>query len=91
MVDDPVTELQAGTATHVAGPIVSVQNRVIQRCCVCGEKLADNEDRAEEMRDFWSDGELVRIKDGVMYSVGRESQTIKKRLPSDFCIGLVER
>lgn len=30
------------TVTHIAGPVMNIDGRAIQRCAVCGEKLIDS-------------------------------------------------
>lgn len=74
------------TATHVAGCWVKIANRAIQRCCVCGEKLADSAD--PNMQMLWGEGEMVRADNGELEQAG-ELLNIKK-VPKDFCLALVE-
>lgn len=74
------------TTTHVAGPVVKLHHRYIQRCCVCGEKLADNNDPDKSI--FWSEGNLIREEYRFLHSVG--DFLIMKDVPSDFCLELVE-
>lgn len=76
------------SATHVAGPAVKMGRRTIQRCCICGEKLADNEDA--ERKKFWNEGELVKIECGFLRSIKVGLLSVRK-VPGDFCIRLVER
>ena len=73
------------TATHVAGPVAKVGKRKIQRCVVCGEKLADTAN--EEMRGFWREGELVQGSNGFLRSSG---DFLASKHPPDLCIELVE-
>lgn len=75
------------TATHCAGPIIKIGQRYIQRCCICGEKLGDNAESG--LGKFWSEGEIVRARNDRFKSTGREFLMLKK-LPQDFCAGLLE-
>ena len=75
------------TTTHVAGPIIKVGERLIQRCLVCGEKLADNVDADEA--SFWDEGQLVKAAHGDLGGMNRQFIMLRK-LPRDFCIELVE-
>lgn len=74
------------TVTHVAGPPVMVGDRIIQRCPVCGEKLADTKE--DEDFDGWGEGSLVCI-DGTRQVYMGEFLDMKE-LPEDFCLTLVE-
>lgn len=83
------------TTTHVAGPIIKVGERLIQRCLVCGEKLADNVDAARmpsgrtDEASFWDEGQLVKAAHGDLGGMNRQFIMLRK-LPRDFCIELVE-
>jgi len=85
--DTKIIMVITDTVTHVAGVIAKIEHRFVQRCCVCGEKLADNKDPS--LSTFWSEGELVKMKNGRLHNIGRELTTIR-RLPLDFCVSLVE-
>lgn len=94
------------SVTHVAGPVVTIAGRSIQRCACCGEKLLDN---LREMAPVGPDGEpaqflhwpeagLVRFED-VTKEQERLQLTSRKHLgdfqgsdplPDDFCLSLVE-
>lgn len=82
-----VARLNLETVTHVAGPQVMVGHRVIQRCSICGEKLADTED--PNLATFWNEASLVRNDGGEMQEIG-DFLAKKVRLPRDFCLMLVE-
>lgn len=84
------------TVTHAAGPEIRVRKRHVQRCAVCGEKLADSDD--PKLRKFWTEGELVRAQqvpdsvdggESMLYSIGQTYSEVNK-CPKDFCIELVE-
>jgi len=75
------------TATHVAGPVAKVDKRFVQRCCICGFKLADNGDEA--LHKFWSEGEMVRVKCDNLCAIGKDFASVKY-VPLDLCIDLVE-
>ena len=90
------------TVTHLAGPPVTLMggiNRIIQRCAVCGEKLADR-DRpilsipGNEMLTAYAQGHLVRFYpekgEGVFVSMGAISK-LRAGLPEDFCLKQVEK
>lgn len=78
------------TATHVAACAIQVGKRVIQRCMVCGEKLADT--NYKDVSGVWGEGELVTAKLGFFYSAGVIYMSIdsEKKLPRDFCLSMVE-
>lgn len=87
------------SVTHVAGPVVTIGSRVIQRCAVCGEKLADNKNTAAPVNpdgsppEFptWPERSLVQIEAGnpTRYSLAGDFMQADK-LPEDFCLALVE-
>ncbi len=77
------------TATHIAGVCVVVHGRHIQRCVICGEKLADSED--PKLTTIWAEVEAIRAKDGVLYRTGKDMDNMRRRLPRDLCNELVER
>lgn len=82
------------STTHFAGHIVGVNGRLIQRCSVCGLKLADNRnyplnaDGTVAELPAWEPGHLVRQEGDppVWIDLGRVSDNV----PEDFCIELVE-
>lgn len=78
--------LNLETATHLAGAQVMIGGRVIQRCSICGEKLADSEDPA--LQCFWNETALVQMNGDELQEIG--DFLAKKRLPRDFCLALVE-
>lgn len=81
---------------HVVGPAITVCGRVIQRCAVCGFKLADSEGtfvvatRKGVPPDFptWQSGRLVRVTEGTPthFELLPDSEVY----PDDGCITLVE-
>jgi hypothetical protein len=83
------------TVTHLAGPHVGVSGRVVQRCCVCGEKLCDNINTAMALNpdgtqpEFptWKTGSYVRVERNQHLLVGHWDDD---ELPADFCLPLVE-
>jgi hypothetical protein len=90
----------AESVTHVAGPVVHINGRIIQRCPWCGEKLCDSEGvmmpvgpdgKAQEFHTF-PEGHLIAVsRDGptTRYLTGAHF-VIVETLPSDFCLSLVE-
>ena len=76
------------TATHVAGPVVKIDKRCIQRCCVCGEKLADSND--PDLFVFWQEGEMLQTQEGKQFPNRVGSFLNISQTPDDFCIDLVE-
>lgn len=84
------------SVTHIAGPVAQIGPRKIQRCIVCGEKMADNIDILEGRvaavggpPEFlsWPPEELVQY-DGNRRSVLAHEDG--SNLPADSCIDLVE-
>lgn len=87
------------TVTHVAGPVVAIGNRAVQRCALCGEKLLDNLNQAAPMNPdgtppkfcTWEQAALVQFT--VDTNPRREllvGDFRKDILPADFCLRLVE-
>lgn len=81
---------------HVAGPVVGIGTRIIQRCAVCGDKLADNirvamplnPDGSLPSFPTWKEGDLIEFdghRQNVVGNFGEDGP-----LPDDFCIILVE-
>ncbi len=89
------------STTHVAGPVVSIGDRIIQRCAICGDKLVDNINKACVARPgdhpidigVWREGCLVQVVDlgdGCERAVDTGDFGITELLPGDFCLALVE-
>ncbi len=86
------------TVTHLAGPVITVSGRVLQRCCICGEKLCDNARCAMALNpdgsapEFptWEPGQLIRVTSGNPTHYAVISYPIDNQLPKDSCIDLVE-
>jgi hypothetical protein len=64
---------------HLAGPIVTVDNRVIQRCAVCGQKLVDLE--------AFEPGKPV-VEEGCQLRTVVSTECYNS---SDLCVTLVEK
>ena len=84
-----------GSVTHVAGPLIKVGPRIVQRCPVCGEKLNDSRDLANAASSdgppeflSWVEGALVQFQGARQSVVGDFFQVTP--LPDDFCLELVE-
>ena len=75
------------TMTHVAGPLVQVGRRVIQRCLICGWKMWDQD--TVEAGDIvgWHEGAMVRTDDDGAHDTG---DSMNDALPGDVCLPLVE-
>lgn len=84
------------SVTHIAGNVITIGLRKIQRCPVRGEKLVDNIDElngriaspdGDVTTSFWPVAELVQIE-------GNRSSVLQhvdgNNLPDDSCINLVE-
>ena len=84
------------SVTHVAGPVVSVRGRVIQRCAVCGEKLADSRNVAIAANPDGTPGEYATWAEAHLleFEGNRQSDAGEFRgpapLPANFCLALVE-
>lgn len=82
------------SATHLAGPVVVINGRIIQRCAVCGEKLRDNLGEQAPMKpdgsppEFhaWEEAALVQVAGNRASRIG----SLNDDLPDDFCLALVE-
>lgn len=88
---------QRTTTTHLAGPPISIMERVIQRCAICGEKLCDNlncampieADGSIPLFPVWRQGDFVQMegnRSSVIGSIFADSGGI----PEDICLDLVE-
>lgn len=76
------------SVSHIAGLIVKIDGRVIQRCAVCGEKLIDSLNSAScdgSPMPVWQENRFVQV-DGNYWSLLPESN----ELPVDHCLPLVE-
>ena len=78
------------TATHIAGPIMMLNGRIIQRCPVCGEKLIDVQKEGASTFQAWPSGVWVRIANGQQVRIKLADDNVKG-CPDDFCLSLVER
>ena len=82
--------------THLAGSVVNIGGRIIQRCLVCGYKLVDLELTGKEIQRGWALGTLVEVyerEDGpTVYVQTAVTSTSTFAKPwDDCCIELVER
>lgn len=78
---------------------MTIGQRTIQRCALCGEKLLDNKNAAApigpngEPPDFpvWGERALVTVTEGnpTEYILAGDFVAVEK-LPEDFCLALVE-
>lgn len=83
------------SVTHLAGPVVGIKGRIIQRCPVCGEKLLDslnaamplNPDGSVPEFPTWDEGSLVEVEGNRSSVIG---EFISDSLPNNFCLVLVE-
>ena len=86
------------TVTHVAGPVVTIQGRSIQRCVVCGEKLCDSNGQMgvcgpggePPMFVHWAERALVRVAPGSPTELSLVGDFVDTEPPEDFCLALVE-
>lgn len=71
--------------THLAGPQVLFNNRSIQRCVVCGERLHDSTPCPDWwVTDHpWERGVLVRIQGDTIKAIGKP---MPNAMPKDLCI-----
>jgi hypothetical protein len=84
------------SVTHVAGPVIGINGRGIQRCMVCGEKLGDtlnqmapvNPDGSAPVMLSWRAGALVSFDGNRQSDEGLFEAA--EGLPDDFCLALVE-
>jgi len=82
------------SVTHLAGPVIGIHQRIIQRCSVCGLKLADNanyplnEDGTVAGLPVWEPRSFVRQEGDppIWTCLGMAGEVI----PDDFCLELVE-
>jgi hypothetical protein len=84
------------SVTHIAGLVLHVGGRTIQRCSLCGEKLIDNKGEEAPLNPdgstpktlTWEVGRLVRFEgDNPVHSHLLDDTD---KLPEDSCLDLVE-
>lgn len=76
------------SVTHVAGPVVVINGRHIQRCSACGHKLREARDNDGEpgLPAMWRVGALVCCEGDDSHSMTRRGQfEATSPLPADFC------
>ena len=87
------------TVTHVAGPVVTIAGRSIQRCACCGDKLCDSKgqvglcgpDGAAPEFCHWTERALVQVEGGNPTQFSLVGDFVEcEALPEDFCLALVE-
>jgi hypothetical protein len=84
------------TVTHVAGPVVTVGGRSIQRCACCGEKLRDNLGEMAPLKPDGTPPEMHVWRERALVHIDGNSQTLAgdyveiDAMPEDFCLALVE-
>lgn len=71
------------SVTHIAGIVVKVNDRIIQRCALCGEKLIDT--AYNNTAIVWKEHSFVNL-DGNQMTVTEPTL----ELPEDNCLPLVE-
>ncbi len=91
MQDSEVIDGMPTSVTHVAGPIMICDLRILQRCAICGEKMIDTT-LAQTGDQFaaYPPGKMVS-HDGGKIQVGQCFFHRAEKLPADFCLALVER
>ena len=88
--------------SHLAGVVVQVCDRVIQRCSICGAVLADSKNTAAPLNEdgsipefpTWEVGRFVRVTPGnptsyVLLDVVTNPNGDNK-LPPDACFDLID-
>lgn len=86
------------SVTHIAGNIVDINGRTIQRCSLCGDKLIDSKNMEIPQAPngqvlhvgTWEVGRLVRHYPGDPEHWVLIEETLDAVLPLDSCIALVE-
>lgn len=85
------------TVSHLAGPWVEFDGRLIQRCLVCGEKLADSKNVAMMLNPDGTTPPAPRFATGhfIQFTVGQNPRRAldlgdSEKFPEDSCIALVE-
>ena len=86
---------------HLAGNAVCLDGRIIQRCLICGEKLADNlncampvePDGSDPVFPTWGIGAWVEIEGNRSIMVGKSErpEMSASEIPDGCCLELVER
>jgi hypothetical protein len=89
------TEAECETLTHFAGIRMDICGRIVQRCTVCGAKLADslncamplNPDGSVPEFPTFAQGAIVQVRVGnpTEYRVLPDSET----LPPDSCVEFI--
>jgi hypothetical protein len=87
-----------GTVTHIAGNVIEIEGRVIQRCVVCGAKLCDslnvamplNKDGSVPEFPTWAIWSLVQVDAGNPTRLSTvptpKDEDNRNKLPKDSCL-----
>lgn len=92
--------MNEGTVTHIAGNVIEVLGRIVQRCVLCGAKLCDsqnvamplNKDGSEPVFPTWPVWSQVQVDAGnptrsVVIPETKDDQG-RNKLPVDTCLPL---
>lgn len=85
------------TLSHLAGPAITASGRVIQRCSICGAKLADSLNCAMPLEPdgstptfpTWPVGRFVRVTTGIPGFTEHTVLDDTDRLPEDTCLDTI--
>ncbi len=85
------------SVTHLAGPLVGFRklDRVIQRCCWCGDKLMDYKPSETPVADngdppAFTCGHLIQVRGKNPEHFRDIGPFVSTEVPDDFCYQLVE-
>lgn len=85
---------------HLAGPVVQLDHRIIQRCLICGQKVLDSQEHKLEAFVMGSNvgvftyaiNSWVEVRENSSSVVGNSFGNAFRvcDLPSNSCIGMIE-
>lgn len=85
---------------HLAGPVFQLDNRILQRCLICGQKLLDSQEHQLEAVVFgstvgvftYTSGSWVEVRENSSSVVGTlfGSLLVSGDIPDNSCVGMIE-
>jgi len=85
------------TLSHLAGPTIILNGRVVQRCVICGAKLCDSlncamplePDGSDPEFPTWPKGEWVQVTTGIPGVINWTLLGDLEKIPEDSCIEFI--
>lgn len=94
-----MSHMSKGTI-HLSGPVLQIDNRILQRCLICGQKLLDSEEHKLEAVVLGSTvgvftytaGSWVEVRENSSSVVGTQFGSVlaSGAMPDNSCVGMIE-